>query len=134
MKRIVSTFLILAVFSLSLACLMPLCSKKAEAASTQSSTVEVPCHEMMDQENTVPDTSDMSMMDCLDQDFVHSVQALNLTPKHDISEVDWNLFGFEHLETTAIQTHHFAWGPPHEFIVSDSNFPPVFLTTQRLRI
>ncbi len=113
---------------------MPLCSKKAEATSAQNSAMEVPCHEMMDQENTLPDTSDMSMMDCLDQDFVHSVQALDLTPKHDISKVDWNLFGVEQLETTAIQTQHFPRGPPHELIVSDSNFPPVFLTTQRLRI
>ena len=134
MKRIVSTFLILAVFSLSLACFMPLCFNKAQAAPVQNMAMETPCHEMTEDKKNSLASSDMLMMDCLDEDFVHSIQASDLSPKHDISKINWDIITVNTDDITSLPDSHFARGPPPSLSVSDSSFPPVFLTTQRLRI
>lgn len=131
MRFFVSTLMIFAIFTLSLACSMSFCPMQAHASESpeQVKSDIPPCHESEEQST---DCDFMSNMDCLGIDLAQI--GNNYDSVQDASSVD---FVWANL---TIDYNDFSYrpnvirGPPFEYRVSHLNNHDLYLTTQRLRI
>ncbi len=130
MRFSVSTLMIFAIFTLSLACSVSFCPMQAHAkeASEQTKSDLPPCHESNEQST---DCDFMLNMDCLGIDLAQIDNSYDLV--QDSSDVDfvWANLAIDYNDFLYIP--NVIRGPPFE---SANKLPsrPLYLTTQRFRI
>ena len=125
MKKLLSGFLMLVVLTPSLACGGMMCAKKAHAAQGR------PCHEK--QENG-KNHAVMLFTDCLGVDLAQADQADTLKkPDVHIKKVVYAwvaiVTDYDFMPSSSYQIR----GPPPAAVTARID-PPLYLTTQRLRI
>jgi len=131
MRLFVSTLMIFAIFTLSLACSMSFCPMQAHAAeySEPAKSDLPPCHESSKQST---DCDFMSNMDCLGIDLAQIDNNCDLV--QDSSSVDFVWANLTIDYNDFFYRPNIIRGPPFEFEVSHLNNHDLYLTTQRLRI
>jgi hypothetical protein len=131
MRKFLAALLMLVMLTPSLVCAMPVCLDKPKEAVT----AETPCMEHAkdsQQSNTSKKTHVDFMQDCAGVDF-------QTASAPSIEKLDVVKFAFD--VTASLPTNH-QWmnaayglrGPPPRFSNALEAYPPVFLTTQRIRI
>ena len=131
MRIFVSTLMILAIFTLSLACSMSFCPMQAHAAesSEQVKSDLPPCHESKEQST---DCDFMLNMDCLGIDLAQIDNNYDLV--QDSSHVDFVWANLTIDYNNLIHRPNVIRGPPFDYKTSHLNNHDLYLTTQRLRI
>jgi hypothetical protein len=132
MRKSVAALMAFMIFTLSLACTMPVCPAMAQNAKSTQNSATPPCHgeKSSDQDQN---GSPMLSSDCLGVDLFHADTSVDLTPDLTIDHID---FAWADLTTTydlRPENANVIRGPPFSDPPHFSN-SSLYLTTQRLRI
>ena len=131
MRKFFAAILMLVMLTPSLVCAMPVClDTPKETAST-----EAPCMEHAKGKQQ-PDKTKKShvgfMQDCTGVDF-QTVFATSIE-KLDIFKLTFDMAADLPTYHQWMNTASSSRGPPPDFVIVSEAYPPVFLTTQRIRI
>ncbi len=125
MKFFVSTLMIFAIFTLSLACSMAFCPMQSAQASEP-----VPCHEKS------ADTEDGGIMlvsDCMGVDFFFNDTSQDIQIDQSVDTLDFARADLSVSYSFEPQNINGIRGPPPQDVATSPS-RPLYLTTQRFRI
>ena len=125
MKFFVSTLMIFAIFTLSLACSMAFCPMQSAQASEP-----VPCHEKS------ADTEDGGIMlvsDCMGVDFFFNDTSQDIQIDQSVDTLDFAWADLSVSYSFEPQNINGIRGPPPQDVATSPS-RPLYLTTQRFRI
>jgi len=136
MRKSISAFMALIIFTLSLACTMSFCPIMAEAAQTENTTKDaapMPCHGDKSSEDKNPHTPMLSS-DCLNVDLFNVDQNIDFTPDLTLDQIDFLWANLTALYNLHPQMTRLIRGPPINVASSHFNNIDLYLSTQRMRI
>ncbi len=128
MKKVTLGLLAFLTFLPSLVCFMAVCPMKSAQAGEM-----VSCHDQKNEDSKTNVDNFMLVQDCLGVDFFQQDVNQDFSPDLTLTDIDFVWADLTIKHSFEAHNNHSIRGPP---IISDvaMNAPPLYLSTQRIRI
>ncbi len=130
MRKSVAALMAFMVFTLSLACTMPVCPAMAQNASASQDNPMPPCH---GEQSSEEDGGSMLLSDCMGLDLFHADSSIDVTPDLTLDHIDIAWADLSIISDIRPKNDSVIRGPPFGDF-PHYNASTLYLTTQRLRI